>query len=141
VPPAPLPPELVEFVRRPHPAVIATVRPDGSPHSVPTWYDWEDGRVLVNMSDSRKRLDNIRANPHVSLTVLGQGDDWYHQITLRGRVVSLEPDPGLEGIDRLSRRYTGEPYARREQVRVNAWIEVDWWYGWEMGKPWTGEGA
>jgi hypothetical protein len=90
------------------------------------------------MSDTRRRLENLRRDPRVSLTVLGQGDDWYHQVTLRGRVVSLEPDPDLEGIDRLSRRYTGQPYARREQVRVNAWIEVESWYGWAVGRSWTG---
>jgi PPOX class probable F420-dependent enzyme len=140
MPKPPLPSELQQFLAAPNPSVIATVRPDGSPHTAATWYDWEDGRALVNMSDSRKRLDNLRANPHVSLTVLGQGDDWYHQVTLRGRVVSLEPDPDLEGIDRLAKRYTGQPYPRREQSRVSAWIEVDWWYGWAMGQPW-GEGT
>ena len=138
MPKPPLPSELQEFLAAPNPSVIATITPDGSPHTAATWYDWEDGRAFVNMADSRRRLDNIREDPRVSLTVLGRGDDWYHQVTLRGRVVSLEPDPDLEGIDRLSRRYTGEPYARREQVRVNAWIEVESWYGWATGQPWTG---
>jgi Pyridoxamine 5'-phosphate oxidase len=33
-----MPPEVAEFVSRPLPAVIATLRADGSPHSAPTWY-------------------------------------------------------------------------------------------------------
>jgi PPOX class probable F420-dependent enzyme len=136
MPKPPLPQELQEFLAQPNPSVIATVRPDGTPHTAATWYDWEDGRVLVNMADSRKRLDNLRANPNVSITVLGRGDEWYNQVTLRGRVVSIEPDPDLVDIDRLARRYTGEPYPRREQIRVSAWIEVDTWYGWQSGKPW-----
>ena len=138
MPKPPLPPELQQFLAEPNPSVIATLRPDGSPHTAATWYDWEDGRVLVNMADTRRRLENVRRDPRVSLTVIGQGDDWYHQVTLLGRVVSLEPDPDLAGIDRLAVRYTGKPYARREQVRVSAWIEVDSWYGWQTGKPWTG---
>jgi PPOX class probable F420-dependent enzyme len=138
MPKPPLPPELQQFLAQPNPSVIATLRPDGSPHTAATWYDWEDGRVLVNMADTRKRLENLERDPRVSLTVLGQGEDWYNQVTLLGRVVSLEPDPDLENIDRLAQRYTGRPYARREQKRVEAWIEVDSWYGWQTGKPWTG---
>ena len=38
VPPAPLPAELVEFLKQPHAAVVATVRSDGAPYSAATWY-------------------------------------------------------------------------------------------------------
>ena len=38
-PAPPVPPEIEEFLRKPNPAVVATIRPDGSPHSVATWYD------------------------------------------------------------------------------------------------------
>ncbi len=60
MPPPPVPPEVDAFLAEPNPAVIATVRPDGSPHSVPTWYDWEHGRALVNMDESRLRLRFLR---------------------------------------------------------------------------------
>jgi PPOX class probable F420-dependent enzyme len=140
VPKPPLPQELVDFISRPNPAVIASVRPDGSPHTAATWYLAEDGRLLVNMDATRKRLEYMRRDPRVSITITGQGDDWYHQVTVRGRVAEFQDDPDLEGADRLSRQYTGEPYARRDQNRVNAWIEVESWYGWAAGRPWTGSG-
>ncbi len=139
MPRSPLPDDLVEFLAQPNPSVIATVDPGGSPHTAATWYEREDdGRILVNMDRTRKRLDYLRADPRVSLTVIGQGDDWYHQVTLRGRAVEISDDPDLSGIDRLSTRYTGDPYARRDQQRVNAWIEVESWYGWATGRPWRG---
>jgi PPOX class probable F420-dependent enzyme len=134
----PLPPKLQTFLAQPNPAVIATVPPNGHPHTAATWYLWEDGRVLVNMDATRRRLENMRRDPHVSLTVIG-AEDWYHQVTLRGRAIRIEDDADFEGIDRLSRRYTGEPYARRNQQRVNAWLEIDSWYGWAGGAPWTGD--
>lgn len=137
MPKPPLPPELEAFLSGPNPAVIASLAPDGGPHTAATWYLWENGRVHVNMDQTRKRLDYMRRDPRVSLTVLGEGG-WYDQVTLRGRVAEIEDDPEFEGIDRLSRHYTGEPYPRRDQVRVNAWIEVESWYGWNMGRPWTG---
>jgi len=33
----------------------------------------------------------------------------------------------------------GQPYGARHQKRVNAWIEVESWYGWSGGSYWSGE--
>jgi PPOX class probable F420-dependent enzyme len=129
MPRAPVPPEISEFLAQPHPAVVGTVRPDGAPHTAATWYDWEDGRVLLNMEDTRKRLDHLRANPHVSLTVLQDGN-WYRHVTLTGTVVSLEQDVDLHDIDRLALRYTGKPYRKRDRPRFSAWIEPHEWHAW-----------
>ena len=58
------------MLAKPNPAVIGTGHADGAPNTVATWYLWEDGRVLVNMDEGRRRLEYLRANPRVSLTVL-----------------------------------------------------------------------
>jgi PPOX class probable F420-dependent enzyme len=137
MPKPPVPPDVDEFLSRPNPAVIGSIRPDGSPHTAPTWYDWEGGRILVNMDASRRRLDYLRQNPRVSLTVLDK-DSWYRHVTVEGRVVSLEQDPDAGVIDRMSRRYSGEAYSQRDQTRWSAWIEVDAWHGWVGGSPWPG---
>jgi PPOX class probable F420-dependent enzyme len=129
MPPVPVPPEVDELLARPNPAVVATVRRDGSPHSVPTWYDWEDGRVLLNMDESRLRLGHLRQDPRIALTVLA-GDDWYTHISLLGRVVSIADDPDLEDIDRLAIRYTGRPFRTRDRRRVSAWMQPERWHGW-----------
>ncbi|TMB87582.1 MAG: PPOX class F420-dependent oxidoreductase [Chloroflexi bacterium] len=124
-----LPPAVDHFLKLPNPAVIACVRPDGFPMSVATWYDWQDGRILVNMHESRSRLRWMRANPKVSLTVLGE--DWYRHVSLFGLVVSIADDTTLADIDRLSRRYTGRPFSKRTAKRVSAWIEPHGWHGWD----------
>jgi len=129
VPLVPVPPELAAILEQPNPAVVATLRPDGSPHTAATWYDWEDGRVLLNMEDTRVRLGHLRADPRVSLTVLSEGD-WYRHVTLMGRVVSLEEDVGLRDIDRLALRYTGKPYRKRDRQRFSAWLEPERWHAW-----------
>ena len=137
MPKPPLPPEFNEYLAQPNPSVIATLDEHGRPHTAATWYLWENGRVLVNMDEGRKRLEHLRQEPLVSITVLGK-DDWYHHVTLRGRVVSLEPDPDLSDIDRLSQHYIGQPYAQRDRGRVSAWIDVDSWHAWAVGEPWSG---
>jgi PPOX class probable F420-dependent enzyme len=137
MPKPPLPRELDEFLSDPNPAVIATLLPDGSPHTAATWYIWDGGRVLVNMDESRRRLEHLRSDPRVSITVLGK-DQWYRHVTLQGRATSIEPDAELEGIDRLARHYTGDQYPHRDRARVSAWIEVESWHSWAGGRPWTG---
>jgi PPOX class probable F420-dependent enzyme len=131
VPEPPLPPQVARLLERPNPAVVATLRPDGSPHTAATWYDWDGDRVLLNMDESRVRLSYLRRDPRVSLTVLDD-ESWYRHVTLMGRAVSIEDDPNLEDIDRLSRRYRGEPYPVRDRKRVSAWVEIDRWYGWHV---------
>ncbi|HEY1510474.1 MAG TPA: PPOX class F420-dependent oxidoreductase [Solirubrobacteraceae bacterium] len=137
MPKPPLPDTLVEFLAQPNPSVIATVAPDGSLHTAATWYVWDDGRVLVNMDAGRKRLSHLRNDPRVSLTVLGN-QDWSRHVSLSGRVTSFEPDPQLEGIDRLARHYTGQPFGGRDRERVSAWIEIDSWHAWAGAEPWSG---
>ncbi len=131
VPRVPVPPEVDAFLAQPNPAVVATVSPHGTPHSAATWYDWEDGRVFLNMDESRLRLRYMRANPAVAITVLG-ADDWYGQVTLLGPVISIEDDPDLAGIDRLSIRYTGRPFHNRDARRVSAWMAPERWSSWPL---------
>jgi PPOX class probable F420-dependent enzyme len=131
MPRLPLPPELDELVGRANPAVVATVRPDGGPHTAATWYDWEDGRVLLNMDESRARLRHMQANPRVSLTVF-DGDNWERHVTLLGRVTSIEPDDDLTDIDRLALRYTSKPFGTRGRGRVTAWMKPDLWSSWPL---------
>lgn len=128
MPSSPLSPELVPFVRAPRPAVIGTVRPDGTPSTTATWYEWQDGRVLLSMVADGPRLRNVRHSPGISLTVLGE--DWYDHVTLLGRAVAFEDDSDLDDLDRLSRRYRGEPYPKRHLRCVSVTMEVERWHSW-----------
>lgn len=103
----PLPSEAVEMLRKPNPAVITTLRPDGHPVSTATWYRFEDGQVLVNMDEGRKRLAHLRNDPRVTLTVLSD-ENWYTHVSLIGEVVDLTEDRDLADIDALAGHYLGD---------------------------------
>jgi hypothetical protein len=87
------------------------------------------------MDESRKRLDYLRRDGRVSITVLGK-DDWTYHVTLLGRVVELDED-ALEDIDRISRHYTGQGYSARDRRRISAWIEVESFHSWAGSHPWV----
>jgi PPOX class probable F420-dependent enzyme len=63
-------------------ASLATTRPSGAPHVVPVTFAVVD-EVIFTMVDSKpktttalQRLDNITANPHVSMLVDHYEEDW-----------------------------------------------------------------
>ena len=129
MPKRPVPEAVAEFLAQPNYATISSLRPDGQPVSVPTWYLFENGRILVNMDSTRKRLEYLRNDPRVSLSAMDP-QDWITHVSLQGRVVEFTDDPSLEDIDRIARHYTGKPYHARDGKRVNAWIEIDRWHAW-----------
>ena len=129
MPKPPLPDDLRALLAKPNPAVVTTLRKDGHPVSVATWYLLDGDRILVNMDATRKRLQHLRRDPRVSLTVLDE-KSWYTHVSLIGTVVELTDDDRLEDIDRLSMHYRGSRYPDRESPRVSGWIEIDRYHGW-----------
>jgi PPOX class probable F420-dependent enzyme len=127
-PARPFPPEVVEMLGRPNPAVIGTVRRDGAPVTVATWYLFRDGKFILNMDAGRVRLDHIRRDPRVSLTVL-DGQDWGTHVSVQGRM-TLADDPEMQQIDEIARHYTGGNYPDRDRGRVTGVLEVENWHGW-----------
>jgi len=129
MPKPPLPEHLQALLAKPNPAVMGSIRTNGDPLTVATWYLWEDQRVLINLDAGRKRLQHLRRDPRVSLTVLDEAGWWRH-VTLHGRVATIADDPDLVDIDRLSTHYGYGPYSNRERPRVSAWVDVESWFAW-----------
>ncbi|MDT9594976.1 PPOX class F420-dependent oxidoreductase [Nocardioides zeae] len=139
MPEMPFPDDLRALLHKPNPAVVATLRKDGAPVSVATWYLLEDDdRILLSMDSTRVRLQHLRRDPRLSLTVLDEAS-WYVHVSVVGRAVELRDDEGLEDINRISRHYRGQDYPDQESPRVTAVLEVDRWHGWNSGKGVSGE--
>jgi PPOX class probable F420-dependent enzyme len=132
MPNSPLPDDLRALLAKPNPAVIATLRKDGQPVSVATWYLLDGDRFLVNLDASRTRLAHLRRDPRLSLTVL-DGESWYTHVSLQGRVTEIRDDLELVDIDRICSHYSGHPYPNRTSPRVSVYFEVERWHGWNTG--------
>jgi hypothetical protein len=48
---------------------LATVRPDGRPHSVPRWGVWVDGRFYYDGAPTTRHVRNLEHNPACTLTL------------------------------------------------------------------------
>ena len=133
MPELPFPDDIRTLLAKPNPAVVTTLRSDGQPISVATWYLLDGDRVLLNMDDTRVRIKHLRRDPRVTLTVLDEAS-WYTHVSLIGRVEELVADPDLTDIDRLSVHYGGKPYPDRVSPRTTGWMTIDTWHGWGAAK-------
>ncbi|MEV4057314.1 PPOX class F420-dependent oxidoreductase [Amycolatopsis sp. NPDC049688] len=103
---------------------LATVLPDGAPHSVPVWVDPEGDRIAILTGPDSRKARNLRRDPRVALS-LTPLDNPFEPVIIRGRVAEwLEGDAAWEIVDRIATKYIGGPYSR-EQPRVVALIEVE----------------
>jgi PPOX class probable F420-dependent enzyme len=94
-------------------AHLATLLPNGAPHSVPMWVGMENGRIAVMTSPNSRKARNLERDPRVALSITDH-DRPFVMATVRGRVTErVDGDRGWTIIDRLSQKYIGQPYPLR----------------------------
>jgi len=105
-------------------AHLATVLPDGSPHTVPLWIGVHDDRLVFLTGPDSRKARNLRRGPPGALS-LKSPDNPFAPVVIRGRVVEgLEGDAAWEIIDQISTKCTGTPYSRGQE-RVLGVIEPE----------------
>ena len=55
---------------------LSTVRPDGTPHLVPTWFWWDGTALVVFSKPDAVKARNLRANPRLMVAVGDPEDDF-----------------------------------------------------------------
>ncbi|WP_329120872.1 PPOX class F420-dependent oxidoreductase [Streptomyces sp. NBC_01465] len=99
-----IPASHVDLLERPLFGHLATIRPDGTPHVNPVWFEWDGERLWFTTTTDRFKYRNVAGNPHVSLSV-NDPEQPYRYLEVRGVVDRTEPDPSTAGYLRLARRY------------------------------------
>ena len=123
----PLSTDLLDLLRKPSPCFLSTVMSDGSPQVTETWVDTDGEHVVINSVEGYLKVRNIERDPRVAVAIQDP-ENPYRYIQVRGRVVEMTAEGGAEHIERLSQKYTGEPYpwwGGRDQVRVIIRIAAD----------------
>ena len=85
-------------------AHIATIMPDGSPHSVPVWVGYDGTHVLTAGGREHQRHANVERDPRVALSVVDL-ENPYRSLSIRGEVVEMAEDGGLEFLNRKARQH------------------------------------
>jgi PPOX class probable F420-dependent enzyme len=90
---------------------LATLMPDGSPHSVAIWADAQDeDHVVFFTAPASRKARNLDADARLAMSLVDR-DNPYRTGMLRGRLVSrIEGDEAAAIVDRISHKYTGKPF-------------------------------
>lgn len=107
------------FLRQPHVAALATVRPDGRPHVTPVWYDFDGKDFTIATFRNAQKLTNVSRKGFAALTIFAC-EPPYRNVIAEGTARVGSP---LDNVwrERLAARYLGE-HAGRVYVQETA----DW---------------
>lgn len=110
-----LPDEVRAFLDAPRLAVLATIRPDGSPHLTVVWYARRGDELIVNTTVPRSKARNLEHDPRASVLV-GEMER-YVRVEGPARVVATGAE-AVRDIHDLGVRYNGEAAAERQTRTV-----------------------
>lgn len=96
--------ELSELLAAPEIGVLCTVDGKGRPEGSPIWFEADGDRIYVHVARDSKKARNVRANPHVSLTIDTRQAP-YRGVVLRGSVREIPFDDAVHR--RVAIRYLG----------------------------------
>jgi PPOX class probable F420-dependent enzyme len=105
-----------KFLKDNHLAVMTTLRPDGSPHSVMVGVGLVDGRLWSSGTQDRVRTKHLRKDNRASLLLLNRDNPW-SWISIDSHVTVLD---GPDAVDRNQALYeviTGGPPENLEEYR------------------------
>jgi PPOX class probable F420-dependent enzyme len=92
---------------------LATCLPSGAPISIPIWAGVEDGRIVFFTQPQSRKARHLERDPRLGLSVVDH-ENPYRSARVRGHVAeTIDGDEALAIIDRLSHKYTGQPFPMR----------------------------
>ena len=112
---------------KPELAHLSTLMSDGRPQVTPIWFSYEQGLIVLNSARGRVKDNNMRARPHVALSIV-DSQNAFRYLQIMGTVVEVSEQDADEHIDQLAQKYLGKPrYPWRQpgEVRVIYRIRPD----------------
>ena len=99
-----------------HYATLATHNEDGSIHTTPVWYLFENGRFYVGSSSSSRKARNAAARPNATIMIdirRPGGESWVYA---SGRVETMQGDDSREVNSKILRRYLTEEAIKNPHI-------------------------
>ena len=102
--------EMEAFLRQPRVAVFSTVRPDGTLHSAPVWFEYEQGKFYFWTGSTSVKARNIERHAETSACIATH-DEPYRYVSAGGPVETIAGDIADRCLS-ICRRYFSEERAR-----------------------------
>jgi len=104
---------------------LGTLMPDGSPQVTPVWVDYDGTHVRVNSAKGRVKDKNMRRDARVSISLQDPANP-YRYLEVRGKVVEITENGADDHINKLSKKYLGNPvYPFRQPGEVRVLYKIE----------------
>lgn len=87
-------------------ASVATVGPNGEPQVNPVWFGWDGENIRFSQTTNRQKFKNLHRDSRVAVSIVDPTNP-YRYLEVRGEVVAFEPDPDLDFINAMAKKYMG----------------------------------
>lgn len=105
---ATIPDSIKDLLERPIVVTLATVMSDGAPQATPVWFSWDGELIWINTARGRAKDRNMTERGVVSILSVDP-DNPYRYLEIRGEVVEITEQGGVDHINQLSARYLNRP--------------------------------
>ena len=108
-------------------AHVATIGPNGEPQVNPVWFGWDGKHLRFSQTTNRQKYRNVQRDSRIAVSIVDPNNP-YRYLEIRGKVVAVEPDPELDFINSMAKKYMGQdryPWHRAEDTRVVLVIEPE----------------
>ena len=114
------------FLSTPRFAMLATNRREGTPITVPVWFEWDGSVVRMFAAANSPKVRRLRNDPRASILVTNHLDEGECWVAFDGEV-SISDSGGFELAERLAPKYWDlEDPERRDMLEL-----------WRQGKDFT----
>lgn len=120
--------QCLDILRRAKTATLALLGDDGYPYSVPMNFVYEDGKIYFHGAKEGHKIDAIKNNPKVSISIIDQEDvieeeltTYFRSVILFGKARILQEDDEIyHAIETLGFKYN------EDEVMVEKEIRKEW---------------
>jgi PPOX class probable F420-dependent enzyme len=96
-----------DLIEQPIVATLATITPNGKPHTAVIWRFFDGSHILFITSRHLQKAKNIQANPQVSLMVIDPQNPGRY-LEIRGVVDEITEEGALHQLDKMTKFYTNK---------------------------------
>jgi len=101
-------------------AHVATMGPEGEPQSSPVWFDWDGTHIKFSLTTGRQKYRNLQGDKRIAMSIIDPSDA-YRYLEIRGELEEVEPDPEIDFISRMAKKYIDKdryPWHREGDERM-----------------------
>jgi hypothetical protein len=113
-----------QLMAQPLLTIVGTMRLNGTVQMNPVWFEYRDGHFWLNSARGRAWPANLEREQAATLLIIDKEDPHYWA-QVQGRLVEATEKGAEEHINRLSLRYTGQPFRKLAGGELRVMFKIE----------------